>query len=343
VRIGLAYDLRDEYLAAGLGREETAEFDQPGTIAALEAALCEIGHETERIGHLRDLVRRLATGARWDLVFNVAEGVAGFGREAQVPALLEAFGVPYTFSDPLVSALTLHKAMAKRVLRDLGLPTSDFRLVECEADLTGVDLPFPLFVKPVAEGTAKGIDEGSLVTSREALAARCRYVLGRWRQPALVEPFLPGRELTVGILGTGPAARTIGTLEVRLREGAEAHSYTWLNKEESEQRIDLPVASSADAAAAEPLALAAWRGLGARDAGRVDLRADARGELQILEVNPLPGLHPTHSDLPMLCTAIGVGYRELIGAIVASASERVPALQARGPRRPAAVLAPPGP
>jgi D-alanine-D-alanine ligase len=343
VRIGLAYDLRDEYLAAGLGHEETAEFDQPGTIAALEGALRELGHETERIGHLRDLVRRVATGARWDLVFNVAEGVAGFGREAQVPALLEAFGVPYTFSDPLVSALTLHKAMAKRVLRDLGLPTSDFRLVECEADLAAVDLPFPLFVKPVAEGTAKGIDEGSRVMSREALTARCRHVLARWRQPALVEPFLPGRELTVGILGTGSAARALGTLEVRLREGAEQHSYTWLNKEESEERIDLPVASPADAAAAEPLALAAWRGLGARDAGRVDLRADARGELQILEVNPLPGLHPTHSDLPMLCTAIGVGYRELIGAIVVSASERIPVAEPRGPRRAAAVLAPPGP
>jgi D-alanine-D-alanine ligase len=345
VRIGLAYDLRDEYLAAGFGQEETAEFDQPGTIAALEGALRELGHDTERVGHLRELVRRLAAGARWDLVFNVAEGLSGFGREAQVPALLEAFGIPYTFSDPLVSALTLHKAMAKRVLRDLGLPTPDFRLVECEADLAAVDLPFPLFVKPVAEGTAKGIDEGSRVTGREALAARCRQVLARWSQPALVEPYLPGRELTVAVLGTGPAARAIGTLEVRLRAGAELHSYTWLNKEESEERIELPLAAPADAAAAEPLALAAWRGLGGRDAGRVDLRADAKGALQILEVNPLPGLHPTHSDLPMLCTARGIAYRDLVGAIVDSARERVPACETREARRPAShrALAPPPP
>ena len=130
MRIGLTYDLRSAYLASGFGDEETAEFDREGTIDAIESALQQLGHETERIGHLPDLMEHLLDGASWDLVFNTAEGLRGFGRESEVPALLEAFGITYTFSDPLVSAVTLHKGIAKRVLRDLGVPTSDFRAVE---------------------------------------------------------------------------------------------------------------------------------------------------------------------------------------------------------------------
>ncbi len=323
MRIALCYDLRDEYLAAGFGDEETAEFDQTGTIDAIESALRELGHAIERVGHLRALMRRLLDGSRFDLVFNTAEGVRGFGRESEVPALLEAFAIPYTFSDPLVCAVTLHKGMAKRVLRDLGLPTTEFAVVEHEGDLLRVELPFPLFVKPVAEGTAKGIDAGSRVETRAELARRCRQVLATFRQPALVEPFLPGREFTVGIVGTGAASVAVGTLEVMLGAGAEPHSYTYLNKERCEELCCFDLAPSADAARCEALALAAWRGIGGRDAGRVDLREDASGALQVLEINPLPGLHPTHSDLPMIWSAVGRPYRDLIEWIVASAAERV--------------------
>jgi D-alanine-D-alanine ligase len=323
MRVALTYDLRDEYLAAGFGDEETAEFDRVDTIDAIEAALRELGFATERVGHLRALMRRLLDGARWDLVFNTAEGVRGFGRESEVPALLEAFAIPYTFSDPMLCALTLHKGMAKRVLRDLGLPTADFALVEDEADLAGIDLGFPLFVKPVAEGTAKGIDGGSRVETVDELVRRCRHLLETFRQPALVEPYLPGREFTVGIAGTGAAAEAVGTLEVMLGDGAEPHSYTYLNKERCEDLCRFALAGPEDAARCERLALAAWRGLGGRDAGRIDLREDAKGRLQLLEVNPLPGLHPTHSDLPMIWTATGRPYRDLIERIVVSAAERV--------------------
>jgi D-alanine-D-alanine ligase len=323
MRVALCYDLRDEYLAAGFGDEETAEFDRESTIDAIDAALCELGHTTERVGHLRALMCRLLDGSRWDLVFNTAEGVRGFGRESEVPALLEAFALPYTFSDPLVCALTLHKGMAKRVLRDLGLPTTEFAVVEDDADLRRVELPFPLFVKPVAEGTAKGIDGGSRVETRAELARRCRQVLASYHQPALVEPFLPGREFTVGVVGTGAASVPVGTLQVMLGAGAEPHSYTYLNKEHCEELCRFDLAPAADAARCEPLALAAWRGLGGRDAGRVDLREDAEGRLQVLEINPLPGLHPTHSDLPMIWSAVGRPYRELIERIVASAASRV--------------------
>jgi D-alanine-D-alanine ligase len=329
VRVGLVYDLRDDYRELGFADEELAEFDFVGTIDAIDGALRSLGHDTERVGNVRALAHSLADGARWDLVFNTAEGVRGFGREAQVPALLEAFEQAYTFSDPLASALTLHKGMAKRVLRDAGVPTAPFHVVGDEAELAAVTLPFPLFVKPVAEGTAKGIDAGSRVAEPGALAARCRLIWAKYAQPALVEPFLPGREFTVGVLGAGAAARAIGTLELKLRASAEPGVYSYLNKEHSEERVDLPLADAEAAAKVEPVALAAWRALGGRDAGRIDLRLDAAGEPMVLELNPLPGLHPTHSDLPILWSALGRRYEALIEAIVASAAARRSELAAR--------------
>jgi len=322
VRIGLTYDLRDHYRALGFGEEETAEFDPPSTIDAIEGVLRGLAHETVRIGNVRELARRLAAGERFDLVFNTAEGIEGPGREAQVPALLDAFGVPYTFGDPLVCALTLHKGMTKRVMRDAGVPTPPFCVVEDERDLDDVRLPFPLFVKPVAEGTAKGIDGASRVGDPEALRARCREVLARYRQPALVEPFLPGREFTVGILGGGRGAAVLGTLEVALLAGAEPDSYTYLNKERCEDLCAYSLADRVAAAPAEQVALAAWRAVGGVDAGRVDVRLDTAGRPQVLEVNALPGLHPTHSDLPMIASAVGLAYAELIGSIVRSAASR---------------------
>jgi len=323
MKVGLTYDLRADYLAAGFGEEETAEFDRADTIDAIEQALQTLGHQTDRIGPVQALVRRLARGDRWDLVFNIAEGLEGVSREAQVPAVLEAYQIAYTFSDPLLLALTLDKAMTKRVLRDLGVRTAPFCVVRCEADLERVNLPYPLFVKPLAEGTAKGIDGQSMVDNPRKLASAARRVLREFRQPALVETFLPGREFTVGITGTGEQAEAVATLEIVLLAHAEPHSYTYINKERCEELCQFPLAPPEWARPAEELALAAWRGLGCRDAGRVDLRADADGRLHVLELNPLPGLHPTHSDLPMLCTAVGISYLDLIGRIVASASTRI--------------------
>jgi D-alanine-D-alanine ligase len=323
MKVGLTYDLRADYRAAGYSEEETAEFDRPDTVEALEAALHDLGYQTERIGHVRALAAALVAGRRWDLVFNIAEGLHGYGREAQVPALLDAYDIPYTFSDPLVMALTLHKAMTKRALRDLGVPTPDFALVERQADIAAVALPFPLFVKPVAEGTARGITAQSKVNNRDELAHECERVLATCRQPALVEEFLPGREVTVGITGTGPEAVALGTLEVVLLPGAEADSYTYVNKERCEELCHYQLVDAAAADAAEAVSLAAWRGLGCRDGGRVDLRADARGRWQVLELNPLAGLHPLHSDLPILATLVNVPYVELIGRIVRSAECRV--------------------
>ena len=308
---------------SGYGEEETAEFDRPDTIEALAGALSKLGHRPDKIGNIRALTERLAKGDRWDMVFNIAEGLRGFGREAQVPALLDAYEIPYTFSDPLVLALSLHKGLTKRVLRDLGVATTDFRQIDREADIAKVDLPFPLFVKPVAEGTAKGITPQSRVTSRAELERECRRILETCQQPVLVEPFLGGREFTTGITGTGDEAVVVATIEVVLNQNAEANAYTYVNKEQCEERVEYPLAEPKSAAEAGELALATWRGLNCRDGGRVDLRADEKGRMYVMEVNPLPGLHPEHSDLPILATKVGVLYVELIGRIVASAQKRL--------------------
>jgi D-alanine-D-alanine ligase len=320
--VGLTYDLRADYLAAGYGEEETAEFDRPDTIEAIERALNQLGYRTERIGNVRKLVNELAAGHRWDLVFNIAEGLRGVGRESQVPALLDACEIPYTFSDPVVTGLALHKGLTKHVLRDQGIPTAEFAVVESKADVARVNLPFPLFVKPVAEGTAKGITARSKVKSANELREQCEHLLQRYAQPVLVEAFLSGREVTVGITGTGDEAVAVGTLEITLLAHAEADAYTYVNKEKCEELCRYTLADEALSAQAEELALRTWRGLGCRDGGRVDLRADANGKLRVLEVNPLPGMHPEHSDLPILCTAVGVPYVELIRRIVDSARRR---------------------
>lgn len=333
MRIGFTYDLRDDYLSQGFSEEEAAEFDRPDTIDAIEAALVSHGHEVVRVGNLASLMRRLLDGERWDLVFNIAEGVRGAGREAQVPALLDAWEIPYTFSDPLVSALTLHKAMAKRVVRDAGIPTPDFSLVERVSDLDGLRLEPPLFAKPVAEGTSKGIGPGSLIGDREQLAATCRKLLDGFQQPVLVERFMPGREFTVGILGTADAARVLGVLEVTLTERAEPGIYTWLNKEEYVTHVDYRLVDDAAARMAGETALAAWRVLGCRDGGRVDLRCDEAGTPRFLEVNPLPGLNPVRSDLAILARQLHWPFERLIGAIVASATGRIVPRARQGERR----------
>jgi D-alanine-D-alanine ligase len=322
MKIGLTYDLRDDYLAAGLSAEETAEFDKADTIEGIERALTDLGHQTERIGNVRALVKQLCAGASWDLVFNIAEGVAGFGRESQVPALLEAYEIPYTFSDPLVLAVALHKGLAKQIVRANGIPTPDFAVVEHVFDIPAVDLPFPLFVKPVAEGTGKGISAASRVTTRRQLLRSCRRLLESHRQPVLVETYLPGVEHTVGVMGTGREARVLGVMEVQLDTTAEVGAYSYLNKENYEKCVSYQTARGATADAAADIALAAWRCLGCRDAGRVDVRADAIGGPSFIEVNPLAGLNPVHSDLPILCRLHGISYLELIKEIVDRASIR---------------------
>jgi D-alanine-D-alanine ligase len=331
MRVGITYDLRDDYLAEGYSHEETAEFDRLDTIEAIEAALKGLGHRVERIGNVKALTRALVDGRRWDMVFNFAEGLHGIGREAQVPAILDAWQIPYTFSDPLVMAMTLHKGIAKQVVRDSGVPTAPFWVIQRPEDVEAVALPYPLFVKPVGEGTGRGIGGKSRVESKAELREIAIQLLATYRQPALVETFLSGREFTVGIVGEGETAEALGTLEVTLLETAENDAYGYANKEEYDTRVAYTLVKDAEAKRAEEVALAAWRALGCRDGGRVDLRADAAGEPHFLEVNPLAGLNPVRSDLPILARKAGISFERLIGMIMERATVRIfgPAERAR--------------
>ena len=326
MRVGLTYDLRSDYLAMGMSLEETAEFDKEETIAGIEGALRELGYATDRIGHAKALVRRLEAGDRWDVVFNICEGLLGVAREAQVPAILDLYDVPYVFSDPLVLSLTLHKGMTKRVVRDAGVPTSDFCVYESAEDLECLRFDAPFFVKPVAEGTGKGCSAKSIVRDRAALAGVCGELVARFRQPALIEPYLAGREFTVGVTGTGREAKVVGAMEIVLLANADQGGYSYDNKSQYEDRVAYPPcdpSSDPVAAAAERVALDAWRALGCRDGGRVDIRCDADQNPLFLEVNPLAGLNPKDSDLPILARMAGISYTELIGRIMDSAVARL--------------------
>ncbi|MCA9149734.1 MAG: D-alanine--D-alanine ligase [Planctomycetales bacterium] len=327
MRIGLTYDLRAEYLAAGYGEEETAEFDSLETIDAIDHTLQELGHQTVRIGNARQLIQRLANGERWDVVFNICEGLYGCAREAQVPAILDVFDIPYTFADPCAMSVCLDKGIAKTLVNAVGISTPGFVVVNSEKELDRVALlRYPLFAKPLAEGTGKGVTPASKVDNRTELAALCHELWRQYHQPVIVEEYLQGREFTVGILGTGASARCLGTLKIILREGAEDAVYSYVNKERCEDLVEYRLVHASDdlqVARAEELALLSWRTLNCRDGGRIDLRCDAGGNPQFLEANPLAGLHPTHSDLPMLATAVGMSYATLLDSIVRSAAGRV--------------------
>lgn len=329
LRVGLTYDLRKDWLAMGYGEEETAEFDSEATPDGLEAVLTGLGFQVERIGHIRNLTAALSAGKSWDFVFNICEGMHGMGREAQVPALLDGYNIPYVFSDPLTLCITLDKGIAKTIARAEGVPTADFVVLRDASEAHNVTLPFPLFVKPVAEGSGKGVSARSRVTDHAELAAEATRLIAKFHQPVLVETFLAGREFTVGIVGDGETAYALGVMEVLFGEKAAAFGYGYENKQDWEGKISYAIADDGEARVAADVALQAWRALRCRDGGRIDIRSDHLGQPHFIEVNPLAGLHPDYSDLVFLARDIGMTYPELITRIVKAFLARHPALQAR--------------
>jgi D-alanine-D-alanine ligase len=326
VKIGLTYDLRQDYLDMGYSELETAERDAIETIEGIEQALSALGHQPVRIGSGKRLVEALARGDRWDLVFNISEGLVGIGREAQVPAILDLYEIPYTFSDPLVMSLCLHKGMTKQIIRHAGLATADFIVARSAADIKQVPFDPPFFAKPVAEGTGMGITANSVIHSLAELEAVCRGLFDQFNQPVLIEQFLPGREFTVGLAGTGKDARVLGTMEILLSDKAEQQVYSLENKEGWEGRVKYrPMSPDQDPLiqAVETLAVNAWNALGCRDGGRVDIRCDHQGLPSFIEVNPLAGLRPDYSDLPIVCGLFGTSYVRLIEMILESALKRL--------------------
>lgn len=322
MRIGFVFDVREEYLAAGMAPEHAIEFDTAETIGEIAAAIARDGHEVVRVGNGRALAKALVDGARYDLVVSIAEGLKGRSREAHAAAVCELFDQPYAFSDPLTLAATLDKAVAKRLVRDAGVPTAPFAVLERAQNAASVSLGWPVFVKPIAEGTGKGCGVDSRAGDGAALEASARALIDKFQQPVIVEPFLPGREFTVGIVGTGDRAEIIGTMEVHFLEKAEVAAYGYQNKSDWEDRVSYSMPADRIARRAGEVALAAYRALEVRDLGRVDIRCDAHEEPLFLEVNPLPGLKPDYGDFPILAKNAGVPYDTLIHRILKSAAAR---------------------
>jgi D-alanine-D-alanine ligase len=328
LKVGLTYDLRSEYPPhEDAPPDYYAEFDTEETVDYIEAALSSLGHRVHRIGNIQKLARFLVFGETVDIVFNIAEGVWGRSREAQVPALLEAFRIPYTFSDPLTMALCLDKAMTKRIWQQAGLPTSAFWVVTNLAELEQAaehGLEFPLFVKPVHEGSSKGISQDSIVETEQQLVEQVERVLTHYQQPALVEElFLSGREFTVGILGSGREARVLGVLEIT--EVALYRVSGFLQKEKWELYAPdtyHPLKAGPLQVQLSELGLQAYQAVDCRDTGRLDIRLDRYGNPQLMEINPLPGLHPHHCALPVIGKHAGLSFEMLLAEIIRHATQR---------------------
>lgn len=320
MKIGLTYDLRSWYLDRGYSMEDTAEFDKQDTIDAIEAAIKTMGFDTEPIGNCFQLIDALAAGKRWDLVFNIAEGLYGDGRESVVPAILDQYKIPYVFSGPVIMGISLNKHLTRLIVTSAGVPVSPGMMVSSTADIEKCTLQYPLFIKPVSEGTGKGITERNLVHSEKELRVMAEYLLTRYNQPAIVEEYLPGREFTIGITGSGDEAEAIGGMEIECKDNLP-YSVEYKENYEIYCRYR-PLEEGELTEECKAVALKAWKALGGVDAGRVDVRADRNGRICFIEVNPLAGLHPVHSDLPILSKMAGISYQELIKRIMESALKR---------------------
>jgi len=323
IKLGFTYDLKHDYLAAGYTEEEVAEFDTEETIDGIANVLQNLGYRLEKIGGVQSLIRKLSAGERWDLVFNICEGLSGSCREAQVPVVLDVYQIPYVFSDGLVLSVTLDKGITKHIVRDHGLPTANFKVVRSLDDAEDTGLHFPLFVKPVGEGTGKGIGPHSRVENNEMLMLACKHQLETHNQPVLVEEFLPGREITVGIIGSGKQARVLGMMEVNFLPHEKSGIYSYENKAHYEDYISYSAPEKSVYEACEALALRSWQVLGCKDAGRVDIRYDKHGVPNFMEVNPLAGLNPFHSDLPIIARMQGIDFQNLISMIMEGATNRL--------------------
>jgi D-alanine-D-alanine ligase len=323
----------------GEPRDRWAELDSERTIESIAGALRQAGHKVNFLEGDESLYGRLLKG-HFDIAFNMCEGHRGDSRESHVPAILEMLGVPYTGSKVLCLALTLDKPMAKRVLAFHGLPTPPFQVFDTPDEPVAPGLSYPLFVKPAGEGTGMGIDGNSVVRDEGELRHQLHWLIGTYGQPALVEEFIEGREITVGVLGN-ERLHVFPPLEIDLSRcpPEERGIYTGRIKSELPE-LPLYVCPTALAEGQEEelgrLAVAAYRALDCLDVARVDFKLDAHdGERPyILEVNPLPGLSPGVSDLVFEAEAEGMSHAELINAILGAALERYPEIAAKGVRQP---------
>jgi len=331
--VALIANVKPARPASHLPEDYYAECDSLETVQAIAAALRRAGHQVEPVEANPALPTWLSRNPV-DLAFNIAEGFEGPAREARVPALLELMGIPYTGAGVLALALAMDKTRSKQLFRAQGIPTPNFQRFHSPDDPLDKGLQFPLIVKPNGEGSGKGISAASVVRHAEPLQERVRWIRQHYRQDALVEEFIAGTELTVGIL----EGRPLPALEVDFTPCAPRgeNFYSWKVKEHQgnpahgpDPRFFCPARLSAEQTGiVQGVAVRAAAAVGAEALARVDVRLSSDGIPYVLEVNPLPGLDPKQSNLPMMAAAAGLSYDRLIQGIVESAVRRSPQLSA---------------
>ncbi len=323
LRVGFSFNVK-RVVPSGEGEGDAeAEYDSPKTLQAIREAIASHGHEVVDLEATSELPQRLSA-TPVDLVFNIAEGFKGRNREAQVPAVLELLDIPYTGSDPAALSIALDKALAKKMVRQHGILTPDFVLMQTGKERLPKELRFPVIVKPVAEGSSKGVFGKSVVQTEPELRELARELAARYRQPALVESYIGGREFTVGMLGER-RPKVLPIMEVVFTGEDPTPVYDFSAKLDWTHRVRYDAPAKLEAAQQREIERAArgvFMALGCRDVSRVDFRMDPAGKIYFLECNPLPGLTPGWSDLVLIAQAGGLSYRDLIGEILACGIRR---------------------
>jgi D-alanine-D-alanine ligase len=321
--IGLAFTLKTDVEATDRPDDWQEEFDSPATIAAIRTALEANGHVVSELSDGPTLVKRLLAEPP-ELVFNIAEGHGvGRCREARVPAVCELLNIPCTGSDPLTLAATLDKDVARRLAASAGVAVPQGTVIAPQQMNVSTWNCFPAIVKPAWEGSSKGIRGQCVAHNAAELQKQVGLLSKNYRQPILVEEFIAGEELTVGIVGNNPP-RVLGTLHVIPKQPTKEFVYGLEVKRDWQNRVryDCPPKLEPEVLArVESAALTAFRALGCRDVARIDFRLRG-GVPYFIEANPLPGLHPETGDIMLIAKAMGVSHAQLIGQIVAAAMDR---------------------
>lgn len=315
--------------AAGAAADADAEYDTPETVAAIAGALEAGGCRVSDLIVDENLAEQLKK-ARPDIVFNIAEGVRGRGREAEVPALLNLLGIPFTGSDETALSVSLDKALCKRVVASYGIKVPQSIVISCIDDLENISLSYPIIVKPNSEGSSKGVGEACVVEDAFALRALAEKNLKLYREPMLCEEYLPGREFTVGLLGNGSETKVFQPMEIAFRRATqgEYRVYSFGVKQNYKEYISYSCPASITQKQSDEMqqaALGVFNALGCQDCARVDFRMDAAGTPHFIEINPLPGLAPGYSDFPMLAEFCGMSYQALVCGILKAALRRLKA------------------
>ncbi len=332
LRVGFTYNVKRVKPTVDASEDREAEYDSPATLQAIREAIASWGHEVIDLEANPELPTLLGS-TPLDLVFNIAEGFKGRNRESQVPALLELLDIPYTGSDPATLSIALDKGLAKKIVRQAGIQTPNFQLMHTGKERLNKDFTsFPLIVKPVAEGSSKGVLSKSVCHSEPELREVVKELVGKYQQPALIEEYIGGREFTVGLLGER-RPRVLPPMEiVFLDQGEKTPVYSFQHKLDWNDRIRYDAPAKLEPALLERLRTAArssFMALGCRDVARIDFRMDDKGRIYFIECNPLPGLTPGWSDLVLIAQGAGMDYRTLIGEIMAPAIRRYKEREAR--------------